>query len=79
MPAPKPEPGPVERRRAPIEELRAKRRATADRAIERLARERAWYERWDASFREQEDRELAELEATMSGRIAAPGAANGTE
>ena len=81
-----PEPGPVERKRAEIERVRQKRKAGWDRWLARfeergdlgrLAQERAWIERREAEDRALEDRELAELEATMRRRSAGAGLQGG--
>ena len=81
-----PKPGPVERKRAEIERVRQKRKAGWDRWLARfeergdlgrLAQEQAWIERREAEDRASEDRELAELEATMRRRSAAAGLQGG--
>ncbi len=80
-PEPEPEPGPVESKRASIQRNREKRAASWGRWLasfeggdpERLAQERAWIERREAEDRVREDRELAELEATMHRRAGVAG------
>ena len=69
-------PGPVESKRASIQRQREKRAVNWARWVasfeegdpERLAQERAWIERREVEDRAREDREVAELEATMRRR-----------